>query len=386
MANSHPDHRRFFRRPAFQLTLLAAFLITAGILSWYFLKESVFWNDWSGRYKNLLSVLVLTEDAKGKPKSTFILFIHPEKRYVHVYRVNREVVLAYGWWGREKFSKKGVASMMGSLEKLLKVPVDHYAVIREDKALDFLDFIGGAASFNSASKAMRTGEVILSGANVIPYLEGIEGQESVREDAAFSLYMNAFLRTLDFYSSFKDRESQMSAFYRFFEKTSFSRRNFLGLLGVLSAKSRQIYISYDRMNTQEAEVGGEKVLLPLDRGHYDGAKLKSILDVFGQEDLSVRVFPLTLQVKNATGLPRLAAKTSGTLRIRKCDVKEYLNTLYHLNHSVVLWRSGSAGQRDYLQKITRVDRVYYAVDHRENFDFTIVLGDDYYAIPFLTKQ
>lgn len=386
MANSTPVFRRFFRRRSVQLPILVAFLIAAVFLSWYFLKESVFFKSWAEKYQHLQSVLVVTEDPSGNPKSTFILFIHPEKRYVHVYRVNREVVLAYGWWGKEQFSKKGVASMMSSLEKLLQVPVDDYAVIGEKKALEFLDFIGGAPAFNLQSTLMHTGEVIVDGKSFLPYIESMAAPTNAREDASFSLYFNAILRTLDFYSNFKDREKQLAIFFSFFDKTSFTRSRFLGLAKLFSDKPKEIYISYDRMNTEEVRIGGEKTLIPLNKGGYDSAKLKSILDQFGQEDLSVRVFPLTLQVKNATGHPRLAAKTSGTLRIRKCDVKEYLNTTFHLGGSVILWRSGAASQRDYLQKITRVDRVYYSVDTRESFDFTLFLGDDYYAIPFLTNQ
>ena len=43
-------------------------------------------------------------------------------------------------------------------------------------------------------------------------------------------------------------------------------------------------------------------------------------------------------------------------------------------------------RRDYLEKISRVHRIYYDFDYRENFDLTLYLGEDYYAIPFLSNQ
>ncbi len=381
----------FFKRREVQVALLLLSLSLAIIFTIVLLRKTFFKENYLEKFKSLYTVLVLSESQSGKLAAANLVFVFPDRGYVHIYRVNPEVTFTR-WWGKNQaLSDKSLSSLMSSLEKSLNLKIPYYILVNDKKTDRLLDDLGGAPIFNTYSEPMTKGETIIVSGNQKEYFEGINVESSFRDDAAFSLWINLLMRTLNDFERFKDPSLGAKIVWSSFKKSNFPKDTFIELFNMFSARSNSIYLSAMRMNTEIQKTDnddkkGSGILVPLDAGNYDANKLRGVLELLEKDDKSLKVFPLTLQIKNTTEVPRLAAKTAGLLRIKRFDVKEYLNTSFHLKHSVIICRSGSAAQRDYLKKVSKVQRVYYDFDYRENFDLTLYLGEDYYAIPYLSNN
>ncbi|MBN8215293.1 MAG: LytR C-terminal domain-containing protein [Spirochaetes bacterium] len=379
--------KRLLRNPRIRRVLVVAGALAAAGLAWLLLRYGLLRPAWETRFPNLVTVLVMAQDETGKPASAHVLFFHPQKGYLHIYRVNPEVSFRQWWGSREKITEKSIGSAVSTLEKTLRVPIPYYVVLGDASCLKLVERLGGLPCFNEISESALQGETVITADAYENYLSGVKGNASLRQDAAFHLWFNGLLRHLEFHSRFPSADSGASALWASFDETNLPKGLFYRLFQYCAQRHRQLYVSMSRMNVEEQVADrGATNLAPLEAGRFDADKLKMLLGRFEVDDKSIRVFPVSVQVKNATEIPRLAAKTAGILRLKKCDVREYLNTRYRLKHSVLVCRSGSAAQRDYMQKVTKIERVYYDVDWRDGFDFSVVLGEDYYAIPYLTNR
>lgn len=379
--------KRLLRNPRIQRVLIVLGGLAAVGVAWLLLRYSLLRPEWETRFPNLVTVLVMAEDDAGKPASAHVLFFHPQKGYLHVYRVNPEVSFRQWWGSREKITDKSIGSAVRALEKTLRIPIPYYLRITDASTLKLIDRMGGLPCFNEVSETAASGESVVTMDAYENYLSGVRGGDSLRQDAAFHLWFNGLLRHLEFHGRFPKSDGGAAVLWRSFDETNLPKGLFYRLFQFCAQRHRQLYVSMSRMNVEEQVADrGATNLAPLEAGRFDADKLKMLLGRFEVDDKSIRVFPVSVQVKNATEIPRLAAKTAGILRLKKCDVREYLNTRYRLRHSVLICRSGSAAQRDYMQKVTKIERIYYDVDWRDAFDFSVVLGDDYYAIPYLTNR
>lgn len=371
-------------RPLRRLLIILGSLVL-GLLVYVLLRTSVFRPEWETRYPNLVTVLLVAQDEEGKPASSYVVFLHPERGYLHLYRVNPEVSFKRWWGSQEKITEKSIGAALNLLEKTLKVPIPYYMVFRDEGLDHLVDRLGGLPGFNDSSEPFQKGEVVLSSESLDDFYEGLGRGPQVRQDTAVHLWLNAIWRGLNQWGRWPDADEGAAILWKAVDDTNMPKRLFYHLIGLMAKKNRTLYLSMSRMNVEESP-GAKGAITPLEAGRFDSDKLRMLLGRFEGEDRAIRVFPLSVQVLNATEVPRLAAKTAGILRLKKCDVREYLNTRNRLKHSVLICRSGSAAQRDYMQKVTRIDRIYYDVDWRDAFDFTVVLGEDYYAIPYLTNR
>lgn len=333
--------------------------------------------------RNFFNCLFLIKNDNKQFTTIALISYYWPKDYVSIFSIPSYIQFknAQGVYQEIRHFKQ--KKLRQKVEDTLDMPVDFFISIKQTKAKKLVSKLGGVVIFNDQIKAFPQGRLYIDEANIKDYLNSISN-EVVKIETGVSLAVNLLLSTFKNYVFFNDSKKLFSLLWH--EIQTELPQNLAGVIVKKIAENYgTLYLDYGRMNTELINENGLSMHVPLQKGMFDAQKLKETMKQFNLLNKDLVRYPISLQVKNTTSVYRLAAKTTGVLRRKKCNVKEYLNSDIDLRQSLIIDRCGSVAKREYLKKITKVDDVYYLVDYRENFDFTLYLGEDYYGIPKLNQ-
>ena len=329
------------------------------------------------KYASTTSILLLQEKERGY-SDAFLLILHGTRNYLHIYNLYPTVAVIQGESFSLLLANEKWKKIRKQLETWFALRIDYCIRSRPETPLNLLRSLGGTEFINLTSSAIEKGRIFINARNYLPFLQEID-HPVLRKDTAYSLWYNLLYTSLSFYSSIRDEEKLARIIYSHL-RTDIPRRQFKRQIRRFANHCDQFYVSYSRMNIQKMLLSDEEIHTPIGGGEYDRIKLHGIIQKFEQGEMQIDRFPIHLQVKNGTSVSRLAARTAGVLRMKRCNVREYLNSGISIERSFIIDSSGSPVKRDHLKKITRIEDCYYLIDYREKFDFTLYLGEDYYAI------
>ena len=361
---------------------LIALLITVllgGIWWLYFYKMPTF------HKKELIHLLCVSAKENRQIQGAFLLTYYPAAAYLHIYRINENVSVLYQGKPHRFFEKGTPKQLQYLLENLLEIKIDGCLKINPQNTLKLLQQMGSTFIFNLRSEGMPKGEIVLDYNNYLQYVDNISDPLSI-PDVMTSLWVNAVYNHFLFLKPFKKPTVMLHKHYALFDAIQIRKADFAYLFGQMIQSIDKLYFVKNSMNVEAQTIGQTTVMVPLNGGQYDRKKLQAIVQEFRQKVPSTKRFPIVVQIKNATSHKRLAAKTAGMLHLRLCSVKEYLNAEFPLTRSILLDRTGSALKRSYITKVTKTSNVYFSFDYKDTFDYTLYIGDDFYAIPLLNAQ
>lgn len=280
------------------------------------------------------------------------------------------------------FLKKNLAKYYG-INK-----IDFEVAITESDSLDFLEKWGGGHFFNLYSTNYPLGEIYVNQVSYKKFLNGIDDIYT-RKLTAQSFWFNLLMTFEDNLPHPDYPEIFLAPLYDSFS-ANFNYSTFRALIAPLlqphSGKKRSIEentkLKFEKNNLEkvELELTNINVLVPYQSGAYDRDKIINEVirmrdDIIEKENLTI-----TVQIKNATSVNFLAARTAGFFRLRGIDISEYLRFGTPLPRSILLDYANDARKREYIKKLTRIDRVYHMFNYREDMDITVFLGEDLYIL------
>ena len=272
-------------------------------------------------------------------------------------------------------------NFISRVEKLLALRCDYYAECRREKTAELAKIFGGCLYFNEGENTnFDKGLVYIDSSRIVSYTEGISTRLD-KNDAEFSLWYNMFLQNSHLTNQ-KNLES-VSRRLRRSLITDIPPEDFNFFFNILMKNFDLINISYSRLNITRQAMHGDSnfsIDAPLENGEYDRNKIREIIRELAEVNPKYRLFPLIIQVKNATAYSRIAARTAGILRYKKCNAVEYGNLDFRYPWSVLIDRSGSPLKRQYLQKAAGIYPQIYKYSYLKNFDSTVIIGEDHYAV------
>ena len=362
-------HRKYF----FSLAII-------GLLSISFIHyQNVRFNK-----KNIFNFLLL-KTQKNNIAAAYLITHYPKKNYFHVYLISDQWSVVKQKKSRYLY-KKGSRVLKEELERLLATKIDYVLKINDKNSLRLLRYLGNGRFFNTTVEQFPKGEFIINDKNYHTYIQSLPQIESIqKKEIIYSIWLNILYQNTLKLKDFRQINKLIDHYYSCF-KGNLSKRRFKYFLDNFIKKIDVLYISKSQMNVEFFEQDGKKIVTPLQNGAYDRKKYQTLVENFQTEKPSSEQFPIKIQIYNTTPISRLASKISGVLRLKKCNTLEYLNANMKLKRSIILDRSGSSIKKNYFSKITRVSNIYYSFDYRENFDFSLYIGEDYYAIPYILKR
>ncbi len=333
--------------------------------------------------RNFFNFIFLVKSDENQFMAASIVSYDWSNDYMNVYNIPHYVHLKDKKKENQEIKFMTKEELINALEKLLEIDFDFSISIKKSKWNNLVEQLGGVEIFNDVTKKFPNGRIYIHGENIDKYLNSIENPV-LRIDTAFCVAVNLFHSASDYYNVFSDSKKFFVLLWNKLE-TNIPKKLALTIFSRMVKNHSTLHLNYDRMNLLFKEEGGKNFYVPLNQGKLDANKLKKMIEEFSTLNQSLVRYPINLQVKNTTSVYRLAAKTAGVLRRKRCNVKEYLNSDIDLKKSLILDRCGSSSKREYLKKVTKIKNVYYLIDYRENFDFTLYLGKDYYGISEISR-
>ena len=144
--------------------------------------------------------------------------------------------------------------------------------------------------------------------------------------------------------------------------------SFLKLLETFLTQEDYIFY-YDKMNFNQIIHRNQEYLVPLSRGNYDKNKIKLVLSNFINEEFKYELFPIDVQIKNATRINRLATKATGVFRYKRLNVIEYLNSNFPLKNSVIVSHVFYPLKENYVKKSLKSTKLIISSIITMNFNF-----------------
>ena len=350
-----------------------------GFTVWWLLRTPP-----SLKKKEFIHVLCMQKDLHQSIKNAVLVTYYSDGPYLHVYQVNPSIEVAYQEQTSRLFANDPKDTKI-FLESMLNLKIDGVLSLNEVNTMKLLHQLGAIPFFNLRSDAVKKGEVVLLPGDYNAYMKGIDDPLMYRE-VAMSVWMSFFYHHFLFLKEIHNPQKVLRKHIRLFGLQGISKKNVLYVVDHWIRAMPEVFFFKNAMNVEEVLIGEKKAIVPLQKGKYDAKKLSNLFDSFRNKTPSISRFPITVQVKNATDHKRLAARTAGILRVKRCLVKEYLNAEMPLQRSVLLDRTGSILKRRYMMAATKTSNVYFSFDYIDNFDFTLYIGKDYYAIPLLKAE
>lgn len=350
----------------------------------YFLLELLNLNQVKARHlsKAGLHELVIIQ-KRNLPVHAWIISYQKDSENVSIKRIpgdlyirnnNNEYANLFSRYSKSRIKKIIDQKLSIDLSGVYKFSVSDW-----DK---LLAVFGGMHFFNTeAGTVLPEGEVLIHEKNFTNYLNSLP-YGSHRQETALSLWINAVFQVSEVFGQGRRLEvltrkiNRRLPFFRMRFASFYKLKSFLFTFP-------KVNIHYSSLNTSRVYLGQNQIYTFFQDGEIDKSFYKKFTSEYSQAQ---NFFPISVQVRNTTTIPRLAAKTAGILRIKRCDVREYLNSPLSLSESILIDRSGWHEHREYLRKVTKINEVIFKLNYRQDFDFTVYLGEDYYAIPFVTNQ
>lgn len=262
----------------------------------------------------------------------------------------------------------------------------------EKQQLEFLNHYGGAAFFNLYSTNLPLGEVYISELNYTNFLTGIANPYH-QKISALSFWFNLLMSFQDTLPHNVYTEDFVKNFYQIFSG-NINYPTFWALVKPLlfDKNNRPILLrnritfkfdksSIDNIATEEA-----RIFVPYEEGDYDKIKISDEWEKLKTGDDSLESHSISAQIKNATTVQRLASRAAGFFRLRGINIIEYLGFSTILKQSVILDYSNQPFKREYIKKISKIDKIYHLFNYRESYDFGIYLGEDLYVLQNQPKK
>lgn len=266
--------------------------------------------------------------------------------------------------------------------------IDYEISFDDSSTIDFLDKWGGTSFFNLYSDYLPIGEVYITGNNYKNFLSGISNPY-YRKNTSLSIWFNLLMSFQETLPHHVYVESFLEEFFGML-KTTFNYQTFKALIDPLFNQfvfdekkllKDNLYLKFDKTSVEQLTISSnQKIDLPYLNGAYDKDKIIKELRSLSKVDEKFGSLAIVAQIKNATEVKRLAAKAAGVFRLRGINVIEYLGFSKKLDRSVILDFSNSPLKRNYIKKITKINKVYHLFNYRESFDFSILLGKNFHAI------
>jgi hypothetical protein len=346
-----------------------------------------FSREYAQRSYNTTHCFLFLNRSNNSTTGASLIFLQPYKNYLHIHNLLPELALPTGGGDTQCISNLSPAQAVKLLAETYAIDCKHYLAIDKKSIRSLLEWFGPQIYFNTVNTNFPYDFVAIGADNYNRYLGQI-GERAVRVDTEFSLWYNVLRDSITFHLASGGNKKILTPLFRVLD-SNLSKQALRYLWTPFLMSPSSSYVSFSHVNVEQVSGNGsgstKSATVPYQNGAYDARKFKRIRHEFQNVDLSLHCFPLTMQIANTTRHNRLAAKTSGILRLRKCDTKEYLNFRTRLQESVLIDRCGSVAKRSYLMKVTRISNVIYSTSYRDNFDFSVFLGEDYYAIRFLTN-
>ncbi len=327
--------------------------------------------------------LVFLKKSEGKIKSALVLYyLYPSALlYIYDIDVEKTKVLKEG----EYLSLNNSESFfLNEIKKILLLPrIDHTFHLSDEIEQQIFDVIGGVDFFNLYSDSLPKGEVFIDDINYEDFLEGIK-EEHLRKDTTVSIWINALVHLRNKIAEDEVFSKQLKEVFSHF-KVDLNYLSFLKLVKPFITK-KNYQVVYSKMNLDSLSYKGENYLVPLNEGEYDRRKINRQLLSWINEENGYTPFPITVQVRNATPVSRLAAKTTGVFRFKRLSVVEYLNSSFLLDNSIIVSHLISPLKENYVKKTSRIEKIYYLVNYLDDFDFSIFLGNNFYGVESVRQE
>lgn len=312
----------------------------------------------------------LVSSSIEKERSFFIVLYAPDRYFFHVHRLNSKVQILEE---QKKNVTLGVLSenqAKSLVENIFGISIQNVVKIGIQDVFTILQNLGGVATFNLESTTYPKGRVVIDENNFSPFLNGI-ANTNMRKDIAFSLVISILQKSLQLDKDLFQKKT--IAFYKKWKPMWLD----------LSKNVDRITLTYSRMNVIESfsqgAVKGKTIPLTISGKIYDRKKIFSIIEKMNSSEEELES-TITVQVRNTTNIPRLAAKTSGFLQRKKFLVSEFLNSPITMKNSLIINRTISPKKLHQIQKYTKIRESYYIADYRESADFALYLANDFFMI------
>ncbi|BBM88769.1 hypothetical protein COTS27_00454 [Spirochaetota bacterium] len=335
--------------------------------------------------ERLYTFLIEGRNKANERTSAQVLFFHYPENFFLLYQINHKLSIPNK---KRNPTPPYINAYTLPTRKFKKVLTDFYDInidftitVRETDELRLLSNWGGTAFFNLHSTYLDKGLGYLDAFNYKPFIEDVTDSDRIRE-VKLSIWYNILKQQLilateqnNYKNTLIDALNSLTS--------DLNRQTLAKLLAPLIATNGEIYFFLLRSNLETIKKDATTYYIALEKGNYDKRKIADYFLTFKERALQYEQFPIAMQIKNTTPIKRLAARTAGVLRIKRIDVKEYLNSPIDLSHSVLIDFAHSPIKINYVKQVTRVSRVYSLFDYRESFDFSLYIADDYYGIAYL---
>ncbi len=330
--------------------------------------------------KQIYTSLILSQQEK-KINSAWVLYHYYPFAYFylfevgvdhHVYEEGNYVLLNQD----DKFFKKKVQQLLGINS------FDFTITLNQGAEKNILNSLAGTKFINLHSKSLPLGKVFIDELNYDAFLEGIS-DPYLRKNTKLSIWLNIFLNLKKDVSTNEFYLKQLKQIFNQLD-ININYPSFLKLLETFLTQEDYIFY-YDKMNFNQIIHRNQEYLVPLSRGNYDKNKIKLVLSNFINEEFKYELFPIDVQIKNATKINRLATKATGVFRYKRLNVIEYLNSNFPLKNSVIVSHVFYPLKENYVKKITKINETYHLIDYNDEFQFSIYLGNDFYGIKNLKQ-
>ena len=338
-------------------------------------------------------------DAPVEERRGSLLFVWKDKPYFLLFSLRKETFI--------KENNEQISLFLGDatevskrVEKIYEHPINLIIAPTQKQIENIIEISGGTIIFNTKSNHLKKGEVFLDHLNYQNYLLGIEDLDQ-RENERKAFWFHLMNEMIKKQLTIKDHYPTYTQIFDNLNMNS-NIRTFRFFHNAVAGYYRQaledkqlplkqiseispIYFKSLRGNLQSKKENGKTFLVPYLEGKYDSSRISNTLKDFFADEPPLEKYPIIVQVRNTTSINRLAARTSGVLRLKKINVLEYRNSIFKLDESVIIDYSLSPIKRDHISRVTGVKKIYPGFNHRENFDFSLYLGYDYYAIKFFKE-
>ncbi len=338
--------------------------------------------------KKVYTLFLHVENQQQQITSANVLFYWYPKNFFFLYRLSDKVYVPSGspeaGAGLTRLFELKPKAIQVALKKFYNIEIDFNLSMQEKDVEKLFSALGGTAFFNIYSSQLSRGEVFISGENYKSYLDGIS-DERKSLDASISLWYALLTRQASLIAQSK---AYRNSYWNIIQYTSGNLRlaSLRRLLKPLQGQAGQLYFQSQTMNLEysaSASSPEKLVYLPFQSGDFDRHKIQEQLLSFFNEEALYKRFPISMQINNTTDIKRIAAKTAGVFRLKKIDVKEYINSALSLNHSTLLDFAHSPVKTAYVKKITKISKVYPQISYRDDFDFALYIANDFYGIALL---
>ncbi len=346
------------------------FFIIVGLIYYFFFYISI--ND----QKKIYTFLIFSEEEK-KVANAWVLYYYYPFAYFHLFEIHPQHHVFY----QEKYQliNQDKNFFENRIKDLLSIRNFDFTInLEEGLKEDIFNIMGGINFINLHSEAFPLGKVFIDNLNYQRFLNGIENSNN-RKNTRLSIWLNALFHVRDNVIANEAYLKQLRGIFNLLN-ININYQSFLKLFNPFLQENSNFIINYDKMNFDTIKQAGEEYLVPLNNGKYDLGKINQTLTEFVNQEIKYQLFPIAVQIKNATTINRLATRTTGIFRYRRLNIDEYLNSDFLLNNSVIVSYIFSPLKENYIKKVSKIEDVYYLIDYTKEFDFSIYLGKDFYGI------